>query len=333
LRRCADFLREGFRGEALAYAATKPPLVNLVSDLQFRELPDWERVCTQLGLARPTRLSPETAASLIEADRQMEPLKELLAKHRYLALARAGLPARLEVLRQLIAADPQNPVWKRDADELVQARMATLRTDAMAAIRTGDAVAVDKILAELNAGMTAAPADLKDALTQASAALRESTAIAELRALLPRVREASAAMSYDPCRKVLAQWGKIVKESRLNVPADLRAEILPMARWLDESDDQRGRQREFRDACDMLRHALQNDAPLEQLTLLYRKALGFEIELPEDLLANYRRVTEIAKREANKEQRKQFMFAAALVGVIVIGLLVLGYVMIGMGKH
>ena len=130
LRRCADFLRDGFRGEALAYAAARPPLLDLVSDLQFRELPDWERTCTSLNLARPGRLAVDAAANLIEASRQQEPLKELLSKHRNLALARADLPARLEVLRQLIEADPQNPCWRRDVEDLTLARLATLRADA-----------------------------------------------------------------------------------------------------------------------------------------------------------------------------------------------------------
>ena len=131
----------------------------------------------------------------------------------------------------------------------------------------------------------------------------------------------------------LSLWGKIVKDARLNVPQDLRDEILPLARWLDEMDDRRDRERQSRQACEDLRRAIKDNAPLEQLTALYRTALGFELDLPDELSANFRRATEAAKRVARAEKRKQYAIAAAMVGVIVIGLLVLAYVMFGMKKH
>jgi hypothetical protein len=331
LRRCADFLREGLAGEALAHAAIKPPLLDLVSDLKFRELGEWERTCAALGLARPGGLAVDAAANLIEAGRRQEPLTELLAKHRYLALARADLPTRLSVLRQLAAADPTSPCWNRQVEELTRARVANLRGDATAAIHAGDLAAVNRLLAEMNAGTIAAPADLKQMLARASETLHESAAIARLRALVPQVRIAVAARSYEECREVFAKWGAVVKESRLNVPPDLRQEILPLSQWLDEMDDLRERERKFRQACGALKQALEAHAPLEQLADLYRAAGAFDLDMPPELFTAYRRATDAFRRAARREKLKQFLITAALLGVIAAALAALGYVVFG--KH
>ncbi|HET6248785.1 MAG TPA: hypothetical protein VFE47_13880 [Tepidisphaeraceae bacterium] len=333
LKRCAEFLRDGLRGEAVAHARARPELLEFITGLQFSELPEWERACGSLNLPKPSRLATETAQHLVEAVRQQEPLEELLAKHRYLALARAEPSQRLAVLRQLIAADPTSPCWKRDAEELESARLAALHTDAAAAARKGDIVTVHTLLAELNAGpwVTPIPADLKEILTKASASLSEAATAARLRALLPRVRAAESALSYEECRAVFQEWGAIVKESKITVPPDLRGEILPLAHWLDEEEDRRQKEREFKAACATLTAAIEGRRPIEQLTRLYRAAVGFDLPMPERLLLAYRRVLETARQEQRREKRKQYLLAALLIGVIGVALAVLAYVMFGMG--
>jgi hypothetical protein len=328
LRRCVEFLFEGLRGEAVEYAITQPPVLEMVAALDFRELPDWERMCGTMGLPRPGRLAVEFARDLQEAFTKQQPLREPLAKLRYLALSRAPLPERLAVLRQLIALDPGCPVWKREADELERARLATIRNEAAPAMQAGDVAAIDKLLDELQAGpwQTAIPAELKETLARSSAALHQATALDGLRALLPRVREAYAAMSYDDCRQVFAQWGKIVKDAKLAVPSDLRQEIMPLARWLDEQDDRRERERRCKSACAALMSAIDAEAPAEQLAALYRKAIGFEIDIPAELTTSYRRTLDTLRREQRREKRKQFALALVLVGAIVMALGALAYV-------
>jgi hypothetical protein len=333
LRRCMEFLRDGLRGEALSYANTPPPLLDFVSDLQFRELSDWERTCTTLGLARPTRVSMESASNLIEAARQLEPIEELVGKYRYLSLARAELPQRLAVVHQLIAADPHCSLWRREADELTRARVATLRLDTATAIRNGDVKAVDRLIAELDTGLVPASAELRDTLARASVALHEQAAIAFLRGLVPRVRQAIAHMSYDDGRAVFTEWGTAVKESRISVPPDLRQEIVPLARWLDEMDDLRKRERQFGKACGALKRAMDEKATLEEINPLYQTAVAFGFEMPDDVSGPYRRLTEAARRKAKAEKRKQFLITAAMVGAIVIALAGLGYVMYRFGNH
>ncbi|MDB5174239.1 MAG: hypothetical protein JWM97_856 [Phycisphaerales bacterium] len=335
LLRCADFLREGLRGEALQFAGCRPRLADFVATLDFPEVGSWDHACDSMGWPRPVRLITQAARDLGLAAAQHEPLRDLLARHRFLALSRAPLPARLTALRELASADPGNPIWKGDAAMLEAARFAELRTEIAAALKSGDGEWVEKLLAEVNAGPWHAPVppDLTDALSRASAALREARLSAVLGALVPRVRAAYAAMSHDECRQVFAEWGRAVKEAKLPVPAELRQEIMPLARWLDEQDERRQRERHFRNACADLAGAIEADADGDALRAQYRAVVGYEMEIPPELAAAYRRRIDAWQREQRGEKRKQFALAAALVLGVVLALGALAYVMFASGKR
>ena len=106
--------------------------------------------------------------------------------------------------------------------------------------------------------------------------------------MVPAVREAFASMSYEECRLAFSRWGKVVKDAKLVVPPDLRQEILPLAHWIDEQEQRQEKTRDFKLACDELAAALDADASIEQLTELYREALGFDMDIPPQLLSAYR---------------------------------------------
>ncbi|MDB5354717.1 MAG: hypothetical protein JWN24_1170 [Phycisphaerales bacterium] len=335
LLRCADFLREGLRGEALQFAACRPPLLALAGVLDFPEFGSWEHACDSMGWRRPVRLIAQAARDLAAAVAQQEPLRDLLARHRFLALSRAPLPARLTALRELAAADPGNPLWKHDVATLEAARFAELRTEIVTALKSGDGEWVEKLLEEVSAGPWHAPvpADLLEALSRTTAALRESRLSAELTALVPRVRAAYAAMSYDECRQVFAEWGRAVKEAKLPVPDDLRREIMPLARWLDEQEQRQQRESHFRDACAALAAAVEAGAEGEDLRAQYRAALGYEMEIPADLAVTYRRRIDGWEREQKGEKRKQFALSIVLVLGVALALGALAYVMFASGRR
>jgi hypothetical protein len=335
LKRCADFLHEGLIGEAVEFAAARPPLLDLIATLDFQEAPDWDRMCEQMSLARAERLELNTSIILHAAKERYEPIRELLGKYRYLALARSPLGERLAVAWQLAAADPASVIWQEEAEELEKSRLIQLRSDAAAAIDGNDAKQMDRLLAELGAGgwRSLGAAELKENLTRSVAAIRYGWAITELNALAPKVREAYAARSFEQCQSLFAQWGKIVKESRIQVPLNLRQEIMPVAKWIDEEDDRRILDRKFRAACALLLQAVQTDAPVEEIKRLYQAVTAFELELPDEVSTAYRRSVDAARKAKLKEQRTQYALAAGLVGVIVAALGALTWVIVNGGKH
>jgi hypothetical protein len=335
LKRCADFLHEGLVGEAVEFSASRPPLIDLVATLDFQEVPEWEQVCAHMGLARAERLELNTAIILNAARERYEPIKELLGKYRYLALARAPLSERLTVAWQLAAADPSSVIWQQEAEELEKSRLIQLRTEASAATETNDVRQMDKLLLELGVGRWRAfgALELKESLTRAVTGIRYGGALSQLNALVPKVREAFAARSLEQCQAVFAQWGKVVRESRVTVPVDLRQEIMPLAHWIDEEEERRLQERKFRSACSLVVEAVKTQAPVEEIKERYRAVTAFEVGIPEEVSAAYNRGIEAARQAKIKEQKKQYALAAALVGAIVAALGTLTFVIFNSGKH
>ncbi|HWE04227.1 MAG TPA: hypothetical protein VG326_17610 [Tepidisphaeraceae bacterium] len=335
LQRCAEFLHEGLVGEAVEFAAVRPPLLELIATLDFQEVPAWEQACAQMGMARAARLELNTAIMLNAARERHEPIKELLGRYRYLALARAPLTERLTTAWRLAAADPSSVIWRQEAEELEKSRLIQLRVEASAAMEANDVQQMDKLLLELGVGRWQAFAalELKETLHRAVTGVRYAGAISRLNATVPKVREAFAAKSLEQCQAVFAQWGKIVKESRVVVPVDLRQHILPLAHWIDEEEERRAHERKFRSACSQLLDAVKRQAPVEEIKECYRAVAAFESPIPQDVAAAYDHGVETARLAKAKEQKKQYALAAALVGAIVAALGTLTFVIFNGGKR
>lgn len=108
---CAKFLRVGNLPEALRLAETPPRILEICNLLDFPERADWEDVCRTYRLTRPTVPNAATLEQLNRAFEEVAPIDELLRKHRFLALARAPLGERLDVLYSLAERDFSNMIW------------------------------------------------------------------------------------------------------------------------------------------------------------------------------------------------------------------------------
>jgi hypothetical protein len=334
LNRCGEFLRDGLAGEAVAHAEARPPVLDRIAVLEFREAAEWERICNARGLPKAPRLAMDVAKRVSDAAARSQPLLDLLARHRYLALAGAPLAVRLQTIRQLHLADPQNAGWKSDLEEYEAARLPGLDHEVKAAIKAENLEAIERLEAEV-AGirwLTPLPVDLLDNLLKAATSLRHALAVTRLQALIPEVRQALASQSYDHCKFVFAKWGTVVRTARIRVPTELIQEILPLGRLIDQRDIAIEQEREFRTACDDLTFAADHNASLDQLTRLHQVISQLGREIPDDVMQVYRRAARIAREQQTDERFKQFVLSAVLVIIIAGALGGLAYVMFWMSK-
>ncbi|HZL34945.1 MAG TPA: hypothetical protein VFC78_06530 [Tepidisphaeraceae bacterium] len=310
-------------------------MLEMVSSLDFSEMNAWEQACATYGLARPIRLMLDAAKSLNDAYTEQEPLQPLLVKHRLLAITNAPLPERLSVLRKLAAEDAVSPCWMQDVERFEKARFSTLKNEATAAIKSANVAWVDRLLEEVTGEpwQSPVPEALKIALFRASASLHHDDALIRLREMVPRIREAHAAMNLDECREVFSEWALIVQESNVVVPEDLLGEILPLSRLLDQHQEGQEREREFAAACVELKAAFDLGAPAEELRQRYRRILSFELEVPEELDAEYRKKLEALAREQKLEKRRQLMVALVLGIAVAAAMGAMAIVMMMSGKH
>ena len=92
----------------------QPKLFDMIEILDFPDRDAWTDICTLKRLPTPPDLLLNYLSELNEAYQIEEGLSGLLRQHRMLALAQAPLHKRLAVLRELVRAEPDNPVWQDD---------------------------------------------------------------------------------------------------------------------------------------------------------------------------------------------------------------------------
>ena len=322
LRRCIDYLRRGHRSEAIHLADCQPNLLEMTAALDVPEIAAWETLCAGYGWARADRISVDGAQELNEAYAIEQPLKELLARHRWLALARASLDLRLLALRQLAKLDPGNPAWELDISAFEQVRLREVKNEVNTAMKQGDLPAIDRLLAEVKSpGWShAVPKEIVTALARASQSLHDKQAIVELRAMLPNVHAAVDAMSYEDCKCILAQWSVIVQTHRALVPEDLRAEIEHAARWVKEQDRLYLQQANREEILADLRRALAIEGPTTQLQAIYAELRATELEVPDDLRHEYQARVAAETRERRRQSRNWLLTVVFLSAMLVLGI-------------
>ena len=94
LRECDTLLADGHRSEAIQLAEQEPNLLELVSILDFPELPEWNDFVAELGLTVTPELQIDIATDLNGAYADDEPLERLMRRFRVHSLARAPLRSR-----------------------------------------------------------------------------------------------------------------------------------------------------------------------------------------------------------------------------------------------
>ena len=322
LRRCVDYLRRGHRSEAIHLADCQPKLLEMSAALDVPEIGAWENLCAGYGWMRAERILVDAAQELNEAYAVEQPLKELLARHRWLALARAPLDQRLLALRQLAKLDPNNPAWERDVTAFEQVRLREVKGEVNAALKRHDLPAIDRLLGEVS-GQTwsqPVPEEIVTALSKTSQSYHTKQAVAELTALVPEVQAAVDAMSYADCKRVLARWSTIVQTHRALVPHALRDEIQQAARWVVEQDQLRERQVSHDALCAELRGALGAGMSLADMQVIYGELRASELEMPDDLRREYKSRADGEKNERRRESRNYLITAVCLSVALLAGI-------------
>ncbi len=212
LRQCGALLRKGLRSEAIQLCEIEPNLLDVVGILDFPERDTWNELLSLHGLSPPAALMLEVAANLNEAYAVEQPLATLLQRHRLLAMSHGPIKLRLETLRSLADADPENPIWDQDVRTFEEERVKELQREVPQAIASGDVTALNALAAELE--NSAWRIDRPELLISQIAVARSNAArqqgLGELRRTADYLNAMHAALDVDGGRRVRAQWDSLV---------------------------------------------------------------------------------------------------------------------------
>jgi hypothetical protein len=319
LRRCGHLLAKGLRAEAIQFCEQEPNLLEVVSLLDFPELPQWNALLAAQGLVLAPPLLFDVAEQLNRAYAEDQQLSHLFRQHRLLAMGRAPLASRITVLRRIRAADPDNAIWQDDLQLLEQARLQELMTDIRQCERTRN---LEKLLAlreEIRGGGWLQPpsAAIVRAAEQLVAKLSQQSAREQLERMLAPLDEAYSAFDVDAARALRSQWDVAAGVAQLSPHDPLAQHAAPAWEWLARQEESRNNQDQYERAVSELEAALDTDTPRLELERLYHAAMRYGEGLPVTLEQRLR--TRLEEFDLRGRRRSRLLLAGVLGVVLLIG--------------
>jgi hypothetical protein len=319
-QQCLDYLRQGHRAEAMRLAKESPDLQQEIMQLDFAERPHWLDLCDRAGIPISEAFDPQALYSLAqEVYAEMGNLDQLLRTHRRMALGRAPVGDRLRILRHLKQVDPKDEFWDEDIRTFEGVYLAELMSGAERADSGENLDEMEEILAELQSSewLVPPPAAKVRALERVVQPHRQRRAEARYDEIINQMHDAFSAQNEAQCADLLAQWQRVVDETRVQPDPQKSANVGNVQRWL--ADLQRTRQEEaaYQGACQALDQAIDSTFDKDILYRLEADVQTFNRGMSELTIDRLRRrVEEIDRRSRH---RRILLVVGIIVGLVVIG--------------
>jgi hypothetical protein len=320
LRRCEEYLQKGLQTEALHLAQAEPPILETAAALDFPERSQWEEITAVYGLPAAPKLLLATAEALNEAYASVQPLEHLLRRHRRLALGRAPLPTRLEVMREIAGIDSGNALWPDDIRALETVRIRQLETEAIEVAQSGDLRKANTLLEEVRTTpwLVGAPSQVLQLLERSTKQKERENARAILSALEMDLHAAVAACDVPRVKELRERWSVEAGRAQLTPDDPLWERVGPAMEWLANQERQQVQERKQRAAQLDLEDALLQKKSRAELEQLYRAVLVYDGSVPKDLEERYR--ARLHSLDASARQRRKVAVLGAVIALMLVGL-------------
>ena len=328
--RAVGYARAGLRLEACAEAEAEPSVFELAAAFDSEVMRQWRTLCSKNKLPLQDEISSDAIVEIEEAIMLTAPLRSRLARMRRLVLSDASAWERLEILRELVARDSDNPAWLEDRAALEPVTANELGDRFEDALENGaldDAEVSVTRLEDGNwhwSGAAKVAAQLRARLDRA---LATRTAL-EARAVIALLDEEWAAENESGAQVALESWRDL--EQRMlsygsEMPGDLLARVDEAEAWLSARQADAAAHRENIDRVAALERLVHDDAvTLPGLRKTLRSAEQTIAGVPDDLRASAERKIDSFERTA---RMKRLALIAAVVLVLVAGSAVTVYVL------
>ena len=316
LQRCEGLLRKGLRSEAIQLADLEPRLLDQVALFDFPELEDWEEILRFYRLDVPASLLLDAALQLQDAMLSEQPLNAVLKQHRKLAIARAPLSWRLNVLRQIARLDPGNPNWIEDVEAWEKVRLKELDREVDEGIQKSNLEVLQKIKEELESErwVIKPPDGLVKRLDEKFKTLRVAAVHTQLHSLAEQLNQAFCEMDSSHGKSLAQQWQQVAVGVP-QVPTTIWQLAEPALAWIEEMERERQRREEFEEQSQRLRDSLTDQAKVTDVMRLHQTLVRMDMGIEPSLERLYQSFLENRRIEG---QRRTRLVMAGLVGSLVI---------------
>lgn len=286
---CDELLKVNQRSEAVRQVQLEPDLLQLFAACDLRDRDRWADIATQVALPVPPRLNAAAARRLHAAFTAEQAVTALLVQYRLLALSRAPLKRRLDVIRLLAKSESTNLGWAADVRTYEAARFEEMRATLHDPEQADDWNVVNALNDELGGRWSnPPPLDLVGAVQKQHTALRRAKGAELLDELNPRLLRAMADGDLDGAEELEAQARATAEKYDLTRNTRLLAPLRQAGEWIDRERGDRKRERQFETAVRALRLALTENIDADYIRSCYRVVLEYdEFVLPEDVATAY----------------------------------------------
>lgn len=322
LRECDALLAEGHRSEAIQLAEQEPNLLEVVSILDFPELPEWNDFVAELGLTVTPELQIDIATDLNGAYSDDAPLERLLRKFRVLSLGRAPLRSRIDLLRQIAKRDAGTAYWQDDLKLYEQTRIRQMADESRDAISKRDLPTVRRLSEEIHKKQWLVKPDRRivERLDKLMREVKEMDAIRALNAMTDKLRAAKDDDDGDLGKTLADKWETAAKKCNQTSEAFQKAQddAEPLFRWLDKLGEREEEERAFASEVKKLQKVLRSHtATMHEIYKHYDRVVDFDgFEIPDAVQEKYEQ--RIAEFEKQQQKKKIMTIAGVAAGVVVL---------------
>lgn len=318
LGKVAALIDRGLRSEAIELAERAPALLDEVQRLDFPRQSEWVALLGMLNLQTPPRLELEQAAALNAAYAQQAAIQPLLDKHRLLAVGRAPLAARLQLVRQLHRQDASAPCWGEDVENYEKARFSEMSRELSAATKRNDHAAVHAVASSLlsDEWILPPPTELLTRAAETDANLGAERARLELIDLAPQLEAAHTEMDIERMSTLATDWRRLAEEAKVDASDPLQERVGPALDWRDELQRQAAQERQFERAIHDLELCLDAGESASTLERAYASACRYDRELPPVLEQRARNRLEML--EQSRRRRWIVGISAASLSLLIL---------------
>lgn len=319
LESCASLLAQGLRSEALQLAAVAPHLVDWAARLDFSEVDEWLELLEFAGLTTPPVVQRELVQQLQTAIVEEQPLEQLLREHRRLAIARAPLSRRLQLLRRIAEIDNATVHWLEDIETWETARLGEITHELSEATTEENLKAVQAIHRELSqvSWRASVPGDLQQRAARTSSLLVRKQRVARASVLAEELHAAFCGFEEERARRLRDEWLKITETLNGSLPADLHRRVEPAFAWLTDRDREIQSERDFAAALTRLEQDLSSGKSLPEVHASYDALASFQREFDPLLESRYRRY--VAESTITTKRRSRVLIVSILCTTLLAG--------------
>lgn len=324
LRECDELLANGHRSEAIQLAEQEPNLLDVVSILDFAELPEWNDFVAELGLKVAPELEIDIAGDLNHAYSDSAPLERYLRRLRVYSLGRAPLRTRIDLMRKIIKVDSADH-WKEDLRSYEEVRLRQIGDDVRLAAQKRNFDQLTRLSDELNNKPWAVKpeAQVVNRVRKALDGLRAEHSLTEMWDLLRELAAARENEDIGAASALISHWNSLARECDRSGESfgQLQSEAAPILAWVKAEHARReSAERETEEIEKLRRLTMSPRVTAAELDRHYSNLAGNpDIDLPEDIAARCRaRIDELRRRDQLTKKLKLGGVVLAVLTVVVL---------------